>query len=797
MNTAELTQQWLELLATLAAEVLVVGVALWFALRTRLSSGWRRAFCQAGLTGVVVIFAFEFSGMGRGMASWVALAVGTDQRPQSANAKFEAVGMKKVESAAAQLSAAPLIDDPTPPIQVDGVSSALVRPNVPSTSSTERTLNGTAVLKSAASVHTGTKNSRLLPALAALWLGGSATLVIRTLLSRFVLVIWRSRGQVVIAGDLLSVIRVWSQALGMQRRVRLVESTDLTSPVAFGALRPTIGLPLNFANRFDPSKREAILVHELAHLAGHDPFWCLLADIVTALLWWHPAAWWMRHHLRLTSELVADEATLLIKDGPRSLSECLVEIGVSMIKRPIPGHLSAAGFRSSLGCRVQRLIEIEGSSFQRPDRKKATLLKLLGPMVVAAIIFVCTAWTSPRVLTNGENMNTTGMKQSLATLTLAALIGGIDTQTAILAQAPGELGGRAASPQYTRRPSSENDWQPAPGALAANRDPRAGAENPYQPGNFGQPGGGHRWADPERGARLEAKLRDIVLDEVTFNGMPLAEVLRFASDESRKHDPEKKGINFLIKPGPVSNPGGPAIDPTTGLPVASSETIDVGATSISFNLPLRHITMKDLLDAVVKVADKPIEYTLEDYGVIFSIRPETAGAMPVSAFYPGQQSGNRLAVSTFHVNTKSFAAGIESVFGIKLASGDGGKDGVRSRQVQSAMKELMAQLGINMEGGKTVFYNELSGVLMVRGTVEDLDVVRAAIETLGEPEQGQSTGFGFAPGRADGVGQPDGALTEEEQRFRTRYGLQPATEERMRQRYGLPPGGSSNSSNKP
>ncbi len=35
------------------------------------------------------------------------------------------------------------------------------------------------------------------------------------------------------------------------------------------------------------------------------------------------------------------------------------------------------------------------------------------------------------------------------------------------------------------------------------------------------------------------------------------------------------------------------------------------------------------------------------------------------------------------------------------------------------------------EGTKTVFYNELTGVLMVRATAGDLEVVGAAIDTLG------------------------------------------------------------------
>jgi hypothetical protein len=400
---------------------------------------------------------------------------------------------------------------------------------------------------------------------------------------------------------------------------------------------------------------------------------------------------------------------------------------------------------------------------------------------MVAMVVVCSAWTAPGEISKGQNMNTKSKQKSLAMLALTAVLGGSENPVA-LAQAP-----QAVNPAAYGRAGA--GAPPQPGGL-----PGGAGNGPYQnraggfggaADPFGAPGMPQRagWrGDSERGAQLDAKLRGIMLDEVAFDGLPLAEVLRFVSDESRKHDPEKKGINFLIKPN-VGWPQSPAIDPTSGLPTpaAVSEPIDVGATAIKFNLPLRHISMKDLLDAIVKVADRPIEYALEDYGVVFAIRPEGVGFQPTGMMMPTPQlqpqpqqaAETHLAVSTFRVNTNTFAAGVENVFGIKLGNpgSPGGKDGLRSRQIQAAMKELMAQLGISVEGGKTVFYNELTGVLMVRGTMEDLDVVRAAIETLGEPDKElPGGGVGFAPGTSPG--QPNAALTEEQRKFRARYGLE-------------------------
>src|SRR5213078_1903264 len=127
-------------------------------------------------------------------------------------------------------------------------------------------------------------------------------------------------------------------------------------------------------------------------------------------------------------------------------------------------------------------------------------------------------------------------------------------------------------------------------------------------------------AKKEKG-RVESKLEEIVLDEVMFDGTPLPEVLKSLDEESRKRD---QGINFLINPNATQVTSTTAIDPNTGQPVQSppSEPLDMNSVIVRFNLPLRNVRLKDVLDAVVKVADKPIEYSIEDYGVIFSQSPK-------------------------------------------------------------------------------------------------------------------------------------------------------------------------------
>jgi hypothetical protein len=96
---------------------------------------------------------------------------------------------------------------------------------------------------------------------------------------------------------LLQQAEVVRHRLGWSRSVRLQQFDGLSSPVAFGLVRPAIGLPAGFGERFSSAEQQTILAHELAHLAARDPLWHGLAEIVTALLWWHPLVWWARRRV--------------------------------------------------------------------------------------------------------------------------------------------------------------------------------------------------------------------------------------------------------------------------------------------------------------------------------------------------------------------------------------------------------------------------------------------------------------------------------------------------------------------
>src|SRR5688572_16828425 len=117
---------------------------------------------------------------------------------------------------------------------------------------------------------------------------------------------------------------------------------------------------------------------------------------------------------------------------------------------------------------------------------------------------------------------------------------------------------------------------------------------------------------------IYSKLERIRLDELSYDGLPLSEVVKSLSEEAKRRDPERRGINIIVSGNVDMPPPPPApIDPATGLPVAGgaaaiAEPIDLATTTIRIVPPLSDITLGQALDAISKVADRPLKYSIEE-----------------------------------------------------------------------------------------------------------------------------------------------------------------------------------------
>ncbi len=90
---------------------------------------------------------------------------------------------------------------------------------------------------------------------------------------------------------------------------RLAESELISVPVTMGALRSTILLPASW-REWDEAKLDAILAHEVSHVARRDGLTQRLSLLHRAIFWFSPLAWWLDRHLSDLAEQASDEAAL-------------------------------------------------------------------------------------------------------------------------------------------------------------------------------------------------------------------------------------------------------------------------------------------------------------------------------------------------------------------------------------------------------------------------------------------------------------------------------------------------------
>src|SRR5579859_8188724 len=82
-----------------------------------------------------------------------------------------------------------------------------------------------------------------------------------------------------------AVFEALANRLGVRPSICL--STDVSSPVTFGILRPAILLPPSFL-AMPPATQQAIACHELTHVRRRDWAAAMIEELIRALLWFHP-----------------------------------------------------------------------------------------------------------------------------------------------------------------------------------------------------------------------------------------------------------------------------------------------------------------------------------------------------------------------------------------------------------------------------------------------------------------------------------------------------------------------------
>jgi beta-lactamase regulating signal transducer with metallopeptidase domain len=142
-------------------------------------------------------------------------------------------------------------------------------------------------------------------------------------------------------------------AIGVRRAIRFVATSEISVPMTWGLWRPVIVIPSN-ALHWDEGRRRIVLLHELSHVASFDWGFNLLARVVCAAFWFHPAAWWIARELGADCELACDERVIDAGIRRSDYAELLVEAADRFL--PLAAALPL-GARSGLRPRLAAILD--------------------------------------------------------------------------------------------------------------------------------------------------------------------------------------------------------------------------------------------------------------------------------------------------------------------------------------------------------------------------------------------------------------------------------------------------------
>ena len=254
-----------------------------------------------------------------------------------------------------------------------------------------------------------------------------------------------------------------------------------------------------------------------------------------------------------------------------------------------------------------------------------------------------------------------------------------------------------------------------------------------------------------------------------------------------------EGINIIVdqntgqiqQSGFGGDPSQGGFDPNDpfgggGFPQAQEDAeVDIAQeVTITIDPALRNITLHQLFEIIMKLSNIPIKYSVEDWGIMFSHAPA---------------EGPRLETRTYRVDPDTFIQGLQSV-GVGYVSADSGQGGggggfggggqggqgggiggsasaafaegglagvtrtTSALEIQVLVREFFTACGVDLgqanvpqggqgggfggggfggdsggQGGtsqKALFFNDRLGLLFVRATRQDLDIIDEAIKIL-------------------------------------------------------------------
>jgi len=181
--------------------------------------------------------------------------------------------------------------------------------------------------------------------------------------------------------------------LRLKRGVELRVCATHRSPLVLGFVHPVILLPSPGPFSGDIGQTEHILRHELAHVWRRDDWTNLFQHCIQAILFFHPAVWWLSRKLALEREIACDDHVLEQGGRPRAYALILATLASQMRKWPLLLAPGASTNKSQLKQRINMILDTNRNT--SPCLAKTRLGFITS---AAALLAVLSIYAGPRLV---------------------------------------------------------------------------------------------------------------------------------------------------------------------------------------------------------------------------------------------------------------------------------------------------------------------------------------------------------------------------------------------------------------
>jgi bla regulator protein blaR1 len=168
-----------------------------------------------------------------------------------------------------------------------------------------------------------------------------------------------------------------SNKIGLNKTVRILESSLVAVPMVVGYVKPVILLPIGAIAGLSSSQVEAILAHELAHILRKDYLVNIFQTIIEILFFYHPVIWWISARVREERENCCDDIALQVNENSLVYAKALSTLGEMQVQTPQMA-MAATSKSKNLYKRIKRMLT---KSTQHPTFSEG--------FITACALFIC------------------------------------------------------------------------------------------------------------------------------------------------------------------------------------------------------------------------------------------------------------------------------------------------------------------------------------------------------------------------------------------------------------------------